>query len=251
MRGGRAAVAARRLHALRDYVLGHAHLVWPPTGTVRFGSLRRLTPISSARGADRGTPIDRYYIQDFLSRHSGRDDYVLGDIKGHVLEIGDDTYTRQFGSSVTKLDILHGDSSNPRATIIADLARADNVPSETFDCVICTQTLLLIYDVRSAIDHLHRILKPEGILLLTVPGISPICRPDADAGGDHWRFTTWSMRRLLREFFAPESVLVEAYGNVLAAIAFLEGIAAQELRRHELDVRDPDYELIVAARARK
>jgi hypothetical protein len=87
--------------------------------------------------------------------------------------------------------------------------------------------------------------------LLTVPGISQICRPDADAGGDYWRFTTWSVRRLLEEFFPSENIAVEAYGNVLSCIAFLEGIAAQELKREELDVRDPNYELLVAARAQK
>ena len=250
-RAGRTAVALRRLEALRQYALDHLHLVWPPVGMVRFGSLRRLAPISAARGADRGSPIDRYYIEHFLGRHAGQQDYVLGDIKGHVLEIGDDSYTRMFGSAVTKLDILHGDSSNAQATIVADLARADNIPSETFDCVICTQTLLLIYDFRSAIHHLHRMLKADGILLLTVPGISQICRPDADTGGDYWRFTTWSMRRLLEEHFAPENVIVEAYGNVLSSVAFLEGIAAQELKRAELDVRDPNYELVVVVRARK
>jgi SAM-dependent methyltransferase len=227
------------------------HLVWPPVGTVRYGSLRRLTPISGVRGADRGIPIDRYYIKDFIGRHAGRERYVLGDIRGHVLEVGDDSYSRMFGSAVTKLDILHGDSSNPQATIVADLATAENIPSETFDCVICTQTLLLIYDFHSAVHHLHRVLKRRGLLLLTVPGISQICRPDADAGGDYWRFTTWSVRRLLEEFFPPENIAVEAYGNVLSCIAFLEGIAAQELKSEELDVRDPNYELLVAARAQK
>ena len=244
-------VVRRRLRELARYVRAHTHLVWPPVGAVRFGGLRRLTPVSSARGADRGSPIDRYYIDDFLTRHGGRDQYVLGDIRGHVLEIGDDTYARRFGTAIFKLDILHGDASNDQATIVADLAHADAVASDTFDCVICTQTLLLIYDFRSAMAHLHRILKPGGVLLATVPGISQICRPDADLAGDYWRFTSWSMRRLLEEFFAPENVIVEAYGNVLSSIAFLEGIAAEELKRQELDVRDPDYELLVAARARK
>lgn len=231
--------------------MDHAHLVWPPVGMIRFGRLRRLTPVSSARGADRGRPIDRYYIEDFLGRHSGQDQYVLGDIRGHVLEVGDDSYARMFGAGITTLDILHQDASNAQATIVADLADADGIPSDRFDCVICTQVLLLIYDFRAALRHLHRILKPGGVLFVTVPGISQICRPDADRGGDYWRFTTWSLRRLFEELFAPEEVTVEAYGNVLTSIAFLEGIAAEELKKLELDMRDPDYELLIAARARK
>jgi SAM-dependent methyltransferase len=218
---------------------------------VRFGRLRRLTPVSRSRGADRGRPVDRYYIESFLRRYSGQDQYALGDIRGHVLEVGDDTYTRMLGSNVTKLDILQADASNAQATIVADLAQADNIPSDTFDCIVCTQVLLLIYDFRGAIRHLHRILKPGGILLVTVPGISHLCRPDADLWGDYWRFTTRSMRRLFEELFPPANVTVEAYGNVLSSISFLEGIAAEELRQHELDMRDPDYELIVTVRAKK
>jgi hypothetical protein len=38
---------------------------------------------------------------------------------------------------------------------------------------------------------------------------------------------------------------------VLAAVAFLHGLAAEELARDELDATDPYYPVIVAARARK
>jgi SAM-dependent methyltransferase len=244
-------VGLSRLEAVWKWVLAHAHLVWPPVGTVRFGRLRRLTPVSTRWGSERGTPIDRYYIADFIARHSGQDQYVLGDIRGHVLEVGDDSYARTVKFAITKLDILHGDASNSEATIVGDLAGGDNIPSDTFDCVICTQTLFLIYDFRAVVSNLHRMLKPGGIVLVTVPGISTVVRPDADSGGDYWRFTTRSMRRLLEEFFAPENVTVEAYGNVLSSIAFLEGIAAEELKRAELDMRDPNYELLIAVRARK
>ena len=44
---------------------------------------------------------------------------------------------------------------------------------------------------------------------------------------------------------------VEAYGNVLAATGYLYGLAAEDLRREELQLRDPDYELVVAIRAVK
>ena len=61
-----------------------------PAGWVRFGSLRRVTPLSREFGYDRGLPIDRYYIERFLATH-------IADIHGHVLEVEDDIYTRQFG----------------------------------------------------------------------------------------------------------------------------------------------------------
>jgi SAM-dependent methyltransferase len=247
-----------RLRATSLWGRAHARWVWPPVGLVRFGSLRRLRPIGKKAGAYRGQPIDRYYIERFLSRHAGRPGYVLGDIRGYVLEVGDDQYTRALGQSseagragVERVDILHADAGNPRATIVADLARGDEIPPDTYDCVICTQTLLLIYDVRAAIRTLHRILKPGGVVLATVPGISQLCRPDADLWGDYWRFTSRSARRLFEESFQPDNVTVESFGNVLAAIAFLHGLSAEDLRESELELRDPDFELLIGVRAVK
>jgi SAM-dependent methyltransferase len=243
--------------ASRRNLRRRARFVWPPVGLVRFGSLRRLTPISRRFGSDRGRPIDRYYIESFLARHAGASGWVAGDIRGRVLEVGEDLYARKFGgwhadgSPVTKVDVLSADASNPRATVVADLASGEGLEDAAYDCVICTQTLLLIYEVRDAVRTIERVLAPGGVLLATVPGISQLCRPYSDLDGDYWRFTSRSARRLFEEFFPPQNVTVEAHGNVLSAIAFLEGIAAEELRREELDVRDPDYEVLIAVRARK
>src|SRR4051794_12778338 len=88
---------ARPLRPIVARLFGLSPRRWPARGFVRFGSLRRLAPVSRNFGLDRGTPIDRYYIDDFLRRHAGRRDYVIGDVQGHVLEIGMDTYTRRFG----------------------------------------------------------------------------------------------------------------------------------------------------------
>ena len=218
-----------------------------PVRRVRsFERLRRVTPISREWGYDRGQPIDRHYIEGFLAKHAA-------DVRGRVLEILDATYTRRFGGDrVTHSDVLDLDAANRAATIIGDLASAEHIPADTFDCIICTQTLLLIYDVRAAIQTLHRIMKPGGVLLATVPGIAhQICRYDMDRWGDYWRFTSRSIRRLFEEAFPAERVEVIAAGNVLAAIAFLHGLAAEELTRDEIDYQDPDYELSLCVRAVK
>jgi SAM-dependent methyltransferase len=216
----------------------------PPVGWVRLGNLRRMTPLSRCYGYDRGRPIDRYYVEGFLSRRGD-------DISGRVLEIGDDTYTRQFGGSrVTSSDVLHMHEGNPKATIIADLTCAGHIPSATFDCIILTQTLQLLFDVRSAIATLHRILKPGGVLLATFPGISQISDGEWRDSW-YWSFTSQSARRLFGESFPAEGLTVETHGNVLAATAFLQGMAAEELRREELDHHDRDYEVLITVRAVK
>ena len=227
-------------------------------GKVNFGNLRRLTPISPDWGFERGSPIDRYYVQRFLSVHAQ-------DIYGRVLEIEDDSYTRQFGGDrVTKSDVLHVKEGNPNATMIGDLTCPEQFPPDTFDCVILTQTLQLIYDLRAAVKTVHRILKPGGVVLATVPGITQIShyKPevfpdtwthDTDNWSDCWcwNFTTLSSRRLFEEAFGVGNLEVESYGNVLAATAFLYGLAMQEFRKEELDYCDPDYQVIITVRALK
>lgn len=215
-----------------------------PVGRVNFGGLRRVTPISQEFGYDRGLPIDRYFIENFLARQAD-------DIRGRVLEIGDDSYTRQFGGDrVTTRDVLHVKEGNPLATFVGDLINADHIPSDTFDCLILTQTLHLVYDFRLALKTIHRILKPKGVVLATVPGISQI---SIDEWADYWywSFTSRSARRLFEECFPTANVQVEAHGNVLAAIAFLQGLGVDELSQKELGYRDRAYELLITVRALK
>ncbi|WP_447980387.1 class I SAM-dependent methyltransferase [Candidatus Nitrospira bockiana] len=215
----------------------------PPLHQVRFGDLRRVTPISRVFGYDRGLPVDRYYVERFLAEQAQA-------IRGRVLEVGDDSYTRRFGGGrVTARDVLHLHEGQG-ATIVADLSRADHIASDLFDCIVLTQTLHLIYDVPAALRTLHRILKPGGTLLATFPGISQI---DHYEWAEHWywSFTTRSSRRLFTEVFPANAVEIEAQGNVLAAIAFLQGLATEELTPAELDYRDPDYEVLITAKAVK
>jgi SAM-dependent methyltransferase len=216
----------------------------PPPGRVRFGDFRRLSPIDDYWGFGRGTPVDRYYVERFLAEHAG-------DVRGRVLEVGDDAYTRRFGGErVTHRDVLHVKEGAPEATVVADLARADHVPSDAFDCVVLTQTLHLIYDMRAALATLRRILKPGGVVLATAPGISQI---DREEWGEswYWSLSSRSARLLFEEAFPPADVRVRAHGNVLAAVAFLYGLACDELRPDELDFEDPAFELVITVRAAK
>jgi SAM-dependent methyltransferase len=219
---------------------------WPPVGLVRYGNLRRLRPISDDWGSRRGLPIDRYYIEHFLARHAS-------DIRGRALEVRDRSYTVRFGGErVTQSDVLHKLPGNPEATIVADLeAIPPALPAETFDAIICTQTLQFIYDVKTAVSTLYHSLKPGGVLLITLPAISQISRSDMEQWGDYWRFTSLAARLLLQEQCPGAAVEVGAYGNVLTAVASLHGIASNELRQRELDAADPDYEFLITARVQK
>ena len=221
-------------------------LQWPRMGSVGFGDLYRVTPISPIFGIDRGFPIERYYIEKFLEENSG-------DIKGRCLEMGDAFYINKFGGNrVNKIDILHYVEGNPDATIVADLTCADNIPSDTFDCIILTQTLQMIYDMKAALRHLHRIIKPGGVLLMTSHGISKIGRRlGRDDWGEYWHITTQSAEKLFKETFPGADITVGSYGNVLSAMCALHGIVSDEIHKKELDYLDPDFEVIVTVRAVK
>lgn len=213
-------------------------------GLISFGDLRRLAPVSKEFGFERGLPVDRYYIEKFLAEHTS-------DIQGRVLEIGDDSYTRQFGGDRVQIrDVLHVAADNPAATIVGDLTNADQIPSDVFDCFILTQTLHLIYDMRKALRTIVRILKPGGIVLTTFPGIS---QTSIDQWAEYWcwSLSTRSAARLFAEVFREDDIKIQTYGNVLAAISFLQGIAVEELTTAELDYRDPGCEMLIAVRAVK
>ena len=212
-------------------------------GEIDFGHLRRLAPISAEWGFDRGLPVDRYYIERFLHANAI-------DIHGRVLEVGDNAYTRRFGAQHVKQSDVLNLHNTPGTTIQADLTSAPHIDSASFDCIILTQTLQLIYDVRAAVTTLHRILKPEGVLLATFPGITHT--QDGQWTPQWcWSFTRTSARRLFEEAFSPERLGIEGYGNVLAAISFLHGIAAEELTAEELAFRHSAYDVTIGVRAAK
>jgi SAM-dependent methyltransferase len=209
-------------------------------------SLRRVHPVRRDFGWQTGLPIDRYYTEHhFLPAYQH-------DIRGRVLEVADNHYTRQFGADrVTVSDVLHVDGNSPGVTVQGDLTNAGHIASSTYDCLILTFTLHVIFDVRAVLRTVERILKPGGVALIVTPGISQISRYDMEHWGDYWRFTSLSFRLLLEEVFQPGDVTITTYGNVLAATASLHGIHATELTRRELDHWDRDYELVIGARAVK
>jgi SAM-dependent methyltransferase len=233
------ASARRRLRPLRSAVVERRRRRAP-----RLGDLRRVTPIDPNWGFERGTPIDRVYVEQFVSANAA-------DIRGRVLEIAAPDYTTRFGRGVERVDILMATEGNPQATIVGDLTDAPQIPSDTFDCAIVTQTLQFVYDIRAALATLHRTLAPGGVLLATVPGITKISPPEDEEYGEWWHFTARSAQRLAEEAFGAGNVEARSYGNVLSATGFLYGLAASDLKAEELAAHDRLYEVIVGLRAVK
>lgn len=227
---------ANRLNLHKEFI--------PDRGKINWGDFKSIKPFSNDFGFDRGGPVDRYYIENFLLAESYS-------IKGNVLEIADNAYTLKYGGDkVIKSDVLHVIEGTPGATLIADLSKADNLPSDYFDCIILTQTLQFIFDYEMALTHCYRILKKEGVLLVTVPGISPI------EGGEWrnkwlWSFNEASMNKVFSKLFPATNFIVQAHGNVYAAIAFLHGVGIVETEKSKLDIRDSSYDVIITVKLKK
>lgn len=222
------------------------NMLWADRLT-NFSSLRRLTPYRPDFGWHRGQCIDRYYMDKFFSAHSA-------EIQGRVLEVGDPEYTLKFGANlVTQSEVIDLDANNGRSTIHDDLCSAASIGDNTYDCILCPQTLLVVYDFHSAIRTMHRILKPGGVLLATTTGIAQICPQPmiGGAGRDYWRFTDASAQTAFADIFGKGNVQVVTYGNVLTAVALLHGLVTQELTPQELDNHDPSYQVTIGIRARK
>ena len=202
-------------------------------------------PASRQFAFDRGTPIDRFLMERFLEGHSA-------DIHGRVLEIGERGYTLQFGGSrVTQPDVLHAVEGNPEANIVGDLVSGRGLTWEAYDCLLLTQTLHVIYDIHAAVKNIHRLLKPGGTALVTIPSLSQISRYDADRWGDFWRMTPDAVVRLFGEAFPAEGIELETHGNVRMATAFLYGLAVEEIPPGVLSEVDPDYPVLICVCARK
>ena len=240
----------RRLYStlpleLRDRVrpLKHARIVFDaPADPLPPDRLWRTEPVSREYGSDRGTPIDRYYIEQFLASHSA-------DIRGRVLEIQDNGYTLRFGGDrVAHSDVLHVDPGHAGVTIVADLCDAPEIASGSFDCIILTQTLLVIPDLPAIARTLARILKPDGTLLVSTGGISRICHHEDELWGHYWNLTRRSVELIFAGPFADGVLEIESFGNVLTAVCSLQGLAAEELRPDELNERDDLYPVIIGAR---
>lgn len=193
-------------------------------------------------GLDRGAlPAHRHYINLFLNEFSG-------DMRGVCLEFEDCNYLRRFGGAAAlRCDVLHMDDSNPRATIIGDITQPDDVPADTYDCIVCTHVLHVISDLMAAARGLHRMLRPGGVLLCAVPHIS-VCD---EREGELWRFTRLGLEQALAGAFGREHITTRAYGNSLVAAGEMRGLSADEFTWRELHTHDPCSPVEICARAVK
>ena len=230
-------------HGIRRFLSRFKHFLF--LRRYLFKYLLPLNPVSREFGYERGTPLDRYYIDHFFEKH--RDS-----IRGDVLEVGDSTYTDRFSAQVKSTAILHYEKEvSGYATIVGDMEHPETLPRDRFDCFICPQTFHFIYELDIGVKSAYQVLKKGGVLLATFPCISQGSVGKQESWKEYWRFQEASLIRGFSSVFGKSSVEVTTYGNVLVAASFLYGFSWEEIPKTHLDYIDPAYPFLITVKAVK
>lgn len=206
----------------------------------RWGNLRRTTPFSSNYGFERGTPVDRFYLDRFLDQNR-----VL--ITGKVLEIQMSSYTRRFGHDVVE---AHSVDINPEVhpTFVCDLADCGEViPNDYYDCFLLPNTFSFLRRPHESLREVLRVVRPGGAILGSACVLLPLI-PD---GPQYWHVTERGWLELSRNVWPDCDVRIESHGNCLVAVAAMLGLALEELRPAELEIHDPRYPVLITLLCRK
>jgi SAM-dependent methyltransferase len=219
---------------------------WPLIRQVRAMALRRLRPFGNGRHGE--LSIIRYYWADFLEQHRA-------DFRGRGLEIGETATIRYYGgSALTQADALDLTAHNAEVRVVADLARADAVAGEQYDCFLVQFTNNVIFDIAAALYHALRLLKPGGVLLTNFWCADFYFHNGLDMGTGapiymHWFFTPIQVENLLRGLgLNAADFQLRTYGNLLSKTAFLMNWPARELTPSERNHCDPGQPLLICAR---
>lgn len=198
------------------------------------------SPSSRIFGLERGTAVDRHYIERFLEKNRKL-------IRGDCLEIAEDTYTLRYGEDrVDNAYILHVKGWGGNA-IKGNLETGEGIDADRYDCAIITQTLMYTFDLKRAAGNIHKMLKRNGTALITVSGIGQVSRYDADLWGSYYGFHEDAAKALFEPLFGRENVSVHTYGNVKTAMAALYGMCREELAEEDFNADDRDYPVIISA----
>lgn len=203
-----------------------------------------VKPISRTFGAERGKAVDRYYIEQFLNCNSEF-------IKGTVMEIASNDYIKKFGGDKVEKELILHVAGWGKNTFKGNFETGQGIQENMADCLICTQTLQYIYDLKAAMKNIYKLLKPNGTALITVPGIKSLCLYDEQNWGERWSFTKESMRQLCLEVCGENNFIIESYGNVKIVTAYLYGVCCEDLKEEDFEYNDSQFPFLITVRLNK
>ena len=118
---------------------------------------------------------------------------------------------------VEQVESYHGVDLWPRSdkvTFAGDVQRLDMVQDNHYDSAICIEVLEHLPEPGRAIAAFQRILKPGGVVVISVPHLSRL----HDIPHDYYRFTEYGLRYLLAQG-GLEVVHIQPKGGLLTFLA--------------------------------
>jgi SAM-dependent methyltransferase len=226
LRAKKIARKALRIAMFKPYILHHRFLHW-----------LCILPFSRSFGWESGTPVGRYYVEQFLRRNSHL-------VQGRCLEFGSPRY-KSFFPLAGAYEVV-SISEAPGVDHVCDIHDIGSMPEGVFDSIICTQVFEHLAFPERAAASLLRLLKPGGVALVTAPFINPVHYEPTD----YRRFTPDGLRLVLES----AGLVVEEVdfgGNSLVGTGSLLGMVQEDFTLGELERKDPVYPYNVLIRARR
>lgn len=209
---------------------------------VRWGNLRNHLPVDGSGGSGRGTAIDQYYVSSFLEQ-------VAADLKGRVLVFRDSTVVARHAERSAVIEVIDVEPRNDQVTVLADPGSPGAIKPSSTDCIVLVDGLRWVADVEATLRTVWQGVAAGGVLLVAIPTLSPVT--DDALGLDRWRLTPAGLAEVLRRACPDAEAEIMTFGNPVAAVALVAGLAAEDLDRAELGASDPRFAVVAAARVRK
>ena len=136
---------------------------------------------------------------------------ILKYAQGKLIDIGcgDMPYRNLIVSRVTQYDTLDYEERTTGVKFLGDIQDMRIIGDQNYDSVVCLEVLEHVKNPFRAIDEMHRILKKEGSLILSVPHLSRL----HEEPNDFYRFTKYGLRFLL-ENAGFEVITIEPRGGI-------------------------------------
>ena len=117
----------------------------------------------------------REWIRDALRRHAGRSRHSaleVGPGSGVYLPLLCELFDQVVGSDVSEEHLANLDrvvETQSNLELVSDDIAASELDSDSFDLILCSEVIEHVGDPQAAMRHMHRLLKPGGVLVISTP----------------------------------------------------------------------------------
>jgi len=147
---------------------------------------------------DLGTlPQRRLFSPAYYSQYDVTLPLIRQYARGKLVDLGcgDMPFRHLIADRVSAYDSLDLFPRSDKVTYTGDIQNMNMIASESYDTAICIEVLEHVPDPFQAMREISRILKPGGVLILSVPHLSRL----HDEPHDYYRYTRYGIRCLLEQ----------------------------------------------------